>query len=352
MNTKNILHSLLIAVVLGSIQSINATPINGLTVALSPDNSTLIASGSNRTFFRMDPTTLEVQERIWNGLSVTKMVFNKDGSVLAATDGGMGGLVTLFDAQTLQKKGEVKNCEIVGFSPASNLFAGIEGNRRETTTLNIYDLSDGSKKMSTSITPKRPVTVVGLSLDGTLAAVLYEGQNDESEAKSPVDTSLKGFDRTIAQQKADGRTSLVEFYEIPSGKQLASHSLFFVSNGEGQGVVHNGSLLVVNYGNQNALIKQDGSIQMFECANSYNYGIAFSSDYSLIMTGGLADLSVTNVSDLTSKKLQVKVKLASWPEYFKGFSAGASGNLYGATDGYRVFKMERNGAILQEQPAF
>jgi WD40 repeat protein len=330
--------------------SLHATPIDGLTVALSPDNGTLIAAGSNRAFLRMDPATLEVKERVWNGLSITRMAFSKDGAVLAATDGD--GTVTLFDAKTLQRKTDVKNCEIAAFSTKADLFAGIEGNRRDNTTLHIYGLGDGASKMKVKITPKIPVTAVALDLEGKLAAVLYEGQNDASEAKSTPDAAVKGFDRTIAQQKADGRTSLVEFYEVPTGKKIASHTLFYSCSGTASAAVLDGKMIVVNYQNQNAAIGQDGSVKMFECANSFNYGIAFSTDYSTILTGGLANLSLTTTSDLVSKGFSVKERLPSWPEYFKGFAGNAEGVLFGASDGYRVFAIDRNASIKLEKPAF
>ena len=330
--------------------SLEATPLNGLTVAVSPDNGTLIAAGSNRAFLRMDPATLEVKERVWNGLSIVQMAFSKDGSVLAATDGD--GIVTLFDAKTLQRKTEVKNCEIAAFSTKADIFAGIEGNRRDNTTLHIYGLGDGVSKMKAKITPKMPVTAVALDLEGKLAAVLYEGKNDAAEAKSTPDAAVKGFDRTIAQQKGDGRTALVEFYEVPSGKKIASHTLFYSCSGTASAVILDGKMIVVNYQNQNAVIGQDGSVKMFECANSYNYGIAFSADYSVILTGGLANLSLTTTSDLVSKGFTVKERLPSWPEYFKGFAGNAEGVLFGATDGYRVFAIDRNASIKLEKPAF
>jgi hypothetical protein len=91
---------------------------------------------------------------------------------------------------------------------------------------------------------------------------------------------------------------------------------------------------------------------MFECANSYNYGIAFTTDHSIILTGGLANLSLTTASELVSKGFTVKERLPSWPEYFKGFAGNAEGALFGATDGYRVFTIDRNASIKLEKPAF
>lgn len=342
----------LAAIMLASVitTSLHGTPLNGLTVALSPNNKTLVAAGSNRAFLRMDPATLEVKERVWNGLSITQMAFNKDGTVLAATDGD--GMVTLFDATTLERKTDVKNCEIAAFSTKADLFAGIEGNRRESTTLNVWGLGDGVSKMKTTITPKIAVAAVALDLDGKLAAVLYEGQSDAAEAKSNPDAAVKGFERTIAQQKGDGRTSRVEFYSVPGGKKLASRTLYYACSGTASAVLQGGKMIVVNYQNQNAVIGQDGSVKMFECANSYNYGIGFATDHSMILTGGLANLSLTTTADLVSKDFTVKERLPSWPEYFRGFAGNAEGSLFGATDGYRVLAINRNASVKLEKPTF
>jgi len=330
--------------------NLHATPLNGLTVALSPNNKTLVAAGSNRAFLRMDPATLEVKDRVWNGLSITQMAFSKGGAVLAATDGD--GLVTLFDAASLERKTDVKNCEVAAFSTKADLFAGIEGNRREPTVLNIFGLADGVSKMKTTITPKIPVAAVALDLDGKMAAVLYEGQNDAAEAKANPDAALKGFERTIAQQKSDGRTARVEFYSVPSGKKLASRTIYYACSGTASAALLDGRMIVVNYQNQNAVIGQDGSVKMFECANSYNYGIGFTTDHAMILTGGLANLSVTTVSDLVSKDFTVKERLPSWPEYFRGFAGNADGVVFGATDGYRVLAINRNASVKLEKPAF
>ena len=332
--------------------SFQVTADSGLTVAVSPDNSKLVAAGSNRAFLRLDPATLEVKERVWNGLAITKMAFSKDGSVLAAADAGMGGMITLFDSKTLERKTDVKNCDVATFGPAADLFAGIEGNRSDPTTLHVYGLSDGVSKMKTPILAKRAVVAVGLNLKGTLAAVLYDGKTDPAEEKKTPDATLKGFERTIAQQKGDGYTSIVEFYEVPSGKKVAEKPLFYNCNGTAEAIILGDKMLVVNYGNQNALIGQDGSVTMFECANSYNYGMGFTADHQLILTGGLANMAVTTTADLVSKEFKVKERLPSWPEYFRGFSGNADGKIFGATDGYRVFSINRNASVILEKPAF
>lgn len=329
-----------------------ATPLGGLTVALSPDGKTLIASGSNRAFLRMEPKTLEVTERVWHGLSITGMAFSRDGQTLAVTDAGSGGFVTLFDASTLERKTDVRRCEVVSFSMQADLFAGIEGNRGVSPVLHVYGLGDGVSRMRVSLSPRRTVVSTALDLEGKIVALLYEGQDDPSEEKIAPDASLRGLDRVVAQQQGDGKTSLVEFYKIATGEQVASPTICFSLGRASSAVIHEGAMIVVSYQNLNAVIGQDGAVTMFLCANSFNYGIGFTTDHRMIMTGGMGRLSLTSVEDLVSRDFSVREKLPSWPEYFRGFAGHAVGTLYGATDGFRVISINRNASILSEQPAF
>ncbi|MBN1297874.1 hypothetical protein JXA80_13945 [bacterium] len=329
-----------------------ATPIGGLTVAVSPDGESVIVSGVNRAFLRLNPATLEVEDRVWHGLSVTRMAFSRDGSVLAVTDAGMGGVVTIFDSKTLKRITDVRDCDPVALATQANLVAGIRGNRSDTATLQVFGMKDGRMTMQVPVVPKRTVTAIGMDLKGTVAAVLYEGIHDSGEAKATPDAALRGIARIEAVQKSDGKTAMVEFFAIPSGKKLASHTLFYSCSGDASAVIRDGRMIVVNYQNQNAVIGQDGLVAMFECANSFNYGIGFSSDYEFILTGGLANFSVTGTGDRVSREVKVREKLPSWPEYFRGFAASGSGTCYGSTDGFRVFAIDRNASIILEKAIY
>lgn len=325
-----------------------STPINGLTVALSLDGQTLIASGSNRSFFRLHPETLEVMDRIWHGYSITAMAFNRDGTRLAVTDAGTGGLVTIFDVATLQRLFEVRGRDIVAFCSAADLFAGVEGHRSTAPFLNVHHMSDGETVLRIPLLPRRPVTATALNTEATLVAILYEGENDPEAERSTPEAGLQGFDRVIATHLGDGRTSIVEFYDLVEGDLIARHTLFYSLNRAARAVILNGDMVVVAANDQNAIIGQDGTVQMFQTASSMNYGMGFSSDHRTIMTGGLAQMAITPASGETSTGFPVLSRLPSWPEYFRGFAGNAEGALYGATDGYRLFEMHRNGSVLRE----
>jgi WD40 repeat protein len=57
-------------------------PIGGLTVTMSPDGATLVASGDPRTLYVIDAATLEVKNRVWVETSVSNLVFGPSASSL------------------------------------------------------------------------------------------------------------------------------------------------------------------------------------------------------------------------------------------------------------------------------
>ena len=333
--------------------TLQAVTPGGLSVAMSSDGSQLLVAGETRTFLDVDPSSLEVTRRVWNGYSITDLAFSSDGKTVAAMTAGNGSVVVLFDAVTLSEKTQVKDCEPNTFVQSANLFAGIKHNRRADEALCVYSLKDGSLVKEIPIQPKMAVAVVALSLDGKQAAVLYEGKKDEeTEPKSTVDSALRDLERAIARQKSDGRTSLVEFYDVESGTLSSSASLFYSSNAMSMGNLVDGNLIVVNYTNENATITPEGEVEMFQLANPFNYGMGVTSDLSLILAGGMVNLSVTPMQTLKSQETMVSNKLPSWPEYFKDFCGGADGLCYGTTDGFRLFAIGRDGTIQKVVPIY
>ena len=76
--------------------------MGGLTVALSPDGKVMVAAGDNRTLYILDPGKMEVTQRVWLGVCIVGLQFNKDGNVLLAED--TDGTLHLIDVKTWQEK--------------------------------------------------------------------------------------------------------------------------------------------------------------------------------------------------------------------------------------------------------
>lgn len=163
-----------------SLMSQAATPLGGLTVAVSGDGTQLVAGGDTRTILVLDPETLEVKERHWIGTTITALVFSTDGSVLAVHD--TADSVHLFSTADWSKIAEVP--KVVNFSaaPAAGLFAGQNGSYSEPK-VEVYQFSDGSPKASITIPKELKVAMLALKEDGSEIAVLTQSAKDEAESK-------------------------------------------------------------------------------------------------------------------------------------------------------------------------
>ena len=218
---------------------------------------------------------------------------------------------------------------------------------------NIRFLSMTDLSMKGKVTFAKGEKVAGLGLDseGTRLAVLLEAVNDDSETKGgnpPVE--LKGLAAEEFRLKNDGKTSRLLVFKVPDGSKVSEQKLFYSPSISGLKVIFQGdNVLIINYSNLNAQVSPKGEVTLFKLDNSYNYGIGFSSDQKVLMTGGLSDGTYTKVADLTKARFQPD-RLPGWPEYFKSFAVAVDGTAYGSTSGYRIIKIKPGGAFEKSLP--
>lgn len=323
------------------------TPIGGLTVALSPDESMLVASGDPRTLYITDPATLVVKDRIWVETSVFDLSFNKDGSVLAVQD--TKDEVRLYSTSDWSLNTVVEGCYSFSPSRESDTFAGYS---TRDYAAKIHSLTDGSVKTTIQFPDRTNISALGLNADGTKLAVLFKDQDDESEEKigySDMPKDLKGMDRDKFQLEHDGKTSKLGIYDTASGELIKEVTTFYTSTSESKIGFAGDSVVVFNYRNLNALISPEGEVEMFAMPSSFNYGMGISPDQSLLMGGGLAHASFMKIADKSFVDYKID-KLPGWPEYFQGFCAAKDGTVYGATSAYRVVKVGPDGTVQELKP--
>lgn len=328
-----------------------ATPLGGLDVAVSPDGATVAAAGDNRTLYLLEAGSMEVKKRIWLGTTVIGLDFNKDGSVIAVecTQGKM----TLFQSADGAKKSEHEKMSKLSFARDVDLVAGLNPDYKGHV-IRFASLSDGSEKGTITFPKEIKIASFGLSAAGDKLAVMSNPIDDSEEPKvsyKDMPKDLKGLDRDVFQMKNDGKVSMFSFYEVPSGKKISEHKIFYTSSNGTRILFSGDNAVVVNYSNDNATVTPGGKVEMFELKNSFNYGLGIASDQSVILSGGLRKASVTKTTGMEGAPFEIG-QLPGWPEYFKGFAANADGPCYGSTTAFRVIQFDRSGKVLKEVPCY
>lgn len=326
-----------------------ATPIGGLTVAVSPDGTRLVAGGDTRTVIVLDPQSLEVSHREWIERPIIALAFSKDGKTLAVQD--TDDHLLFFDSSDWSVRATIPKRIGFAVSTEADLVAGHDGNSNGPTIF-VHSLSDGAERFSTTL--EKGVRIAGLAVNnaGSRLAVLTEATKDEEEPEVPsseVPKDLRGLELETFKQKNDGKTSRIHYFDLPSGQALETAKTFYATNAGGTLFFDGDDLVSVNYTNLNARISPQGETSLFQLQNSFNYGIGRSQDGRLILTGGLAQQSVTQTTDLSAQVNKIE-KLPAWPEYWKGFTSVSGEVIYGATTAYRVFKLDASGQVVTSAP--
>ncbi|HUN11145.1 MAG TPA: hypothetical protein PLE50_02585 [Rhabdaerophilum sp.] len=347
----------------GAAPVLAAVPLGGLTVAVSPKGDQLVAGGDNRVIYVLDPQTLEVKKRVAFPAPIVRMGFDAGGGMLGVSDND--GTLYLIETGGWTTKATQKNRHRASFSAAKGLVASTDTDYR-SNTVSVTSLADGKDVFTVKLPAQMPVAAMGISPDGTRLAVMLGPNDDKSEPKvaySDVPKDLKGQARKLFELKNDGKTSLVQIYDIKTGKQVSEQKTYFTMNHSASlaAFIKDG-LLFNEYSNNGVEIGADGEGRLVQFSGSYLYGSGVSHDGKFVLGGSLRDFVITDTSTLSYKagepeKLGGVVKeidkLPGFPEYFKGFDATAGGSaMYGATSAYRVVKFDSTGKIIKAAPVF
>ena len=132
---------LLFVIVLSVVSTASAhTPLGGLTVAISPDNLTIVTGGNNRVLYVMDAKSLAVKKRIWLKTSIWGLNFNQDGSMLLMED--TVGTISFINTKTWKVEKEVKKTFYLSPSMEANLCAALNSKEK----IIFMSMNDGSLK--------------------------------------------------------------------------------------------------------------------------------------------------------------------------------------------------------------
>ena len=328
-----------------------ASPLGGLTVAVTQSGDKLVAGGDTRTIVVLDPKTLEVKSRHWIGSAIISMAFNKDGSILAVLD--TAATVYLYDTKTWKAKYTLRKHDKMVVVPGKEILAGVNSSYRGGS-IEFNSLKDGANLGKATLEPKERVDAIGFSKDGSKLAVVLDATKTPDEKKvayRDVPKDLRGAARDEFLQRNDGKMATFRVYEVPSGKKLWEGRTFFDLGSNGKITFDGEALIVLSYSRYGVRIAKDGSTKMFKTKNIYNYGLALSPDSSLWLTGSLRYYALTSTKDDSNKGSGDLRRLPGWPEYFKGFTATADNKMiFGGTTAYRVVKIGGDGKLLKVVP--
>ncbi len=320
------------------------TPKGGLgDAAISPDGKILVAGGDSRVLYVIDPSSLEVKDRIWLKTSIYEMEFNKDGSVLVVED--TAETLHFINTKDWKVAKTVKKGGPFSAAPMVDILAGYTSGYKESS-INFYSMTDGSSKGKIEYPGK--IISVGIDAQGKRVVMLAQGPKDTEEKKqTPKD--LKDIEKETFKQKNDGKVSVLAEFEVPSGKKISEKTIFYSANSPII-IVTDKRTLIINYGNVNANIEGD-AITLFRGESSYNYGMEVSADRKTFLLGGLRDGTRGTSADLNMTTFNID-RLPGWPEYFKGFGFAQDGTGYGVTTAYRLVKIGQDGSVVKAVPIY
>ena len=347
---RKMIAGLCCTVALGAVLTARAaTPLGGLAVAVSKSGGTLVCAGDNRTLYVINAANMEVGKRVWLGVPIISLSFGADDSTLLLED--TDGTLHLYSVETWEPLKKLPKHEHFCIAAEGALCAALKRDYSQPQVM-LLSAADLSEKGAIALDKEERVQALTLNPTGNRLAVLMESTTDSSEPKNSVPKELKGLELDEFRLKNDGKTTLFKIYEVPSGKVLAEHKLYYSPSGSGCHLLFRGdNVLAVNYSNLNAEISPTGEVRLFKLSNSFNYGTGAAADHSVLLSGGMASGTYTKVADMGETTFKCD-KVAGWPEYFKSFAVSTDGIGYGGTSAYRIIKIKPDGSFDKAVPIF
>lgn len=321
-------------------------------IAVSPDGSTVIASGNPRTFYVVDAQTLTVKERVWHGYSPNSLTWSKDGKTLAMlhTD----DVVTFFDAATLKETTSTDRFNAHCFAvKADKLVTATNGSKQDDKvpiTLAVYSLATGAKTAETEISYTIEASALACSPDGTeivLASRDYDAKNEERK-DPPQD--IESEKRAEFVKRNDAKAMWIGWFDGAMKKGPEYESWFSGSSPE-LFYVRDGKAFWFDNSSDNGVFAADGSVTMQKLENAGSfYGKLASPDHDFFLSGTLGKGFKVDGTTFAETRFDFADALKGWPEYLYGFAIAGDGTIYGGTSAYRMMKISSDGKVLDMKP--
>ncbi|WP_045113514.1 WD40 repeat domain-containing protein [Microscilla marina] len=314
-------------------------------IAVHPKGQYLVTGGENRTLYIINTSSLKVTKRVWTHARIKRLVFNTKGNrLMVVTD---ERALVWYDTKTWQPVHKIeKNVyRLTVAAPLANV-AVYQVRNFSLPSFNLVSLDDGKVLKTIELKEKIRISSLGLNAEGSKLALLTASSKDESEPKERTPRDLKGKERYLFTQKHDGRKTQLIVYNIKSGQQERSHTLWyrpFGSSGE-LFIGDKDEVYITSYANGHLKVSKDGSAEFFMLPNSYCYGKGFSDDGKMLAVGGLRKGTVIQLSSMKSVFFELD-NLPGFPEYFSELTVAKNGKAYAVTDAFRVIEIDKSGKV-------
>ncbi|MDP6637145.1 MAG: hypothetical protein QGG42_19775 [Phycisphaerae bacterium] len=319
-------------------------------ISVSPDGKVL-AAALGRGVYILNPATLQVTKRLWNGSKVEELGFSKDSACLVLTD--YAKRLRTLDISTGKFTTILKDVKCVSFAPNRNLVIVTSGGRRGPRRLRMLSMIDGEVKFDVALPDGFTEAAVALRPDGKQAVVLSEYLYVPKDKRPPSKKRPAKFASDLARaeftQRNDLKYSKILTYETLSGKLLnTTETWYTVERHRHMQVFYSGKdIRILQFGLACALVSGDGKTTLFKIP-TYNYGAGWSGDGSIFVCASLAEGYYVRVG---KEAVKFKVdRLPGWPEYFRDFGVTDTGTAYGVTDAGRIAKISGKGELVSIVP--
>lgn len=327
---------------------------DGLAVAVTADGARLVAGGSNRVLYELDPTTLEVKRRVWLGRQIMHMLFSPDGKVLVVES---TSAVQWLKADTLEPFATKKDARGIQPVPALGAVAMVIPDYTKPA-VRLFDFADASEKAAVVYDPRQGLHAFGVSEDGKQLAILHKQQRDENEEKitgRKIPEKLReeqGAALANFEQRHNGYGALFHVFDVASGEQKLEKQLWFSSQDHDSLLTWRGAdTYVIAHQKHCAKIDAEGAVTVFVTPHGNNDAYHASRDGKSFWTGGYRGGSRIQTPELSSATFQLD-ELEGFNETFKDFTTTADGGAYAGTTAFRVLRLGADGKIQKIAPVY
>ncbi len=318
-------------------------------LAVSPDGSTVMAAGGNRTLYTIDAATMDVTDRRYIPEMVTWLDYSPDGrllymltdeDVLSAHSGG--SMKTMFT---------IEDVDVVSFVPEAGRIAVME-NRYDGGIVRLLDAASGEVLTRVEL-PDLRTSLIALAEDGGSAIILTSSESSDSEAKESTPSDMKGYERYLHRQMHDGYVSTVVALNLEDGSFESAETFYRASGGPDAVTMLDGRMLVLNNTSDSALVSADGAAELVNLGSDYVAFSALAADRASVVLSGGSKVGMFPLTGAEAGPAARSLDAGRMPgpsERASALDEAADGTIWIGTSAYRLWKIAPGAPEVEIAP--